>query len=435
MIDLFSAVLYFATDIVFQLYFFRKMPIKQGAYRYSWISFLLLIPLYIPAGYTGFIDNAAVRQILRVLAVYCFLLMTRARREYLFYRAMYFSLIYSTVSNLFMIPVVSLLRKGQLFPIASPFLNLFISRLIQAAVIFAFMYVMDRYAGVENISHVARPRYYIYAGLTTLAVYIKATLRAWYKAGNDPYSVNSNLLPLFILLSILATVALIEFAFSQKDLETSTRLQAMAMRRQYESMLARMEAEENTRSFIHDIKNHLLAIHALAGDPDRLKSYIDELFGQLESAQVIETGDALTNSIISDLLTRAESADVALNYHVNFSKVNFIRDKSLCTIVSNALDNALEAARTVTDKDKRRIHFKTGTYANMFIMRFENYYQDELDWNDDDLKTTKKHPQEHGYGLKNLRSEVAKYNGTVEIETTPDRLFRLTVMIPVPQYN
>ena len=431
-VDIFSMLAYIVSNTAILFYFFRDIPKKPGYMRYAWLSFVLDIPLYIPLGYPGFVDSAVIRQLLRILSVYCFQWMTLEKREACFYRAMYYSLIHSAASNIFMVPVLALLRNGRLLPIPSDFLNMVISRLLQESVIFGILYVMDRMASIASIKQVSKSRYLICSGLTVLSVYIRSTLRGWYRVGNDPYSISSNLLPLFVLLSILVTVVLIEYAFTQKDMETESRLQALAMRRQYEAVKSRLEADERTRIFRHDMKNHLMALRGISNDSERVRSYLEELLGQMETVTPVETGDDLINGILSDVAARASAADISINYHADFSCTDFIKDRSLCTIVSNALDNALEAAAKVLDADRRRIHLKTGIYANMFVMRFENYYRDVLDWNEGNIKTTKQHPEEHGYGLRNIKAEVEKYDGTVGIETTSDRLFRLTIMIPIP---
>ena len=127
---------YLVSNTAILLYFFRDIPKKPGYMRYAWLSFVLDIPLYIPLGYPGFVDSAVIRQVLRILSVYCFQWMTLEKREVCFYRAMYYSLIHSAASNIFMVPVLALLRNGRLLPIPSDFLNMVISRLLQESVIF-----------------------------------------------------------------------------------------------------------------------------------------------------------------------------------------------------------------------------------------------------------------------------------------------------------
>ena len=64
------------------------------------------------------------------------------------------------------------------------------------------------------------------------------------------------------------------------------------------------------------------------------------------------------------------------------------------------------------------------------IVRFENYCEDNLDFNENLPVTTKKDTQFHGYGLKSLRYTVKKYGGEVDV-STQDNWFDLKILIPM----
>ena len=53
----------------------------------------------------------------------------------------------------------------------------------------------------------------------------------------------------------------------------------------------------------------------------------------------------------------------------------------------------------------------------LLLLRFENYYDTELNYQAEHFITTKRDKEFHGYGLKSIRYTVNKYDGAVSIDT------------------
>ena len=64
------------------------------------------------------------------------------------------------------------------------------------------------------------------------------------------------------------------------------------------------------------------------------------------------------------------------------------------------------------------------------IIRFENYCEEELIFEQNLPVTTKKQAEFHGYGLKSLRHTVHKYGGEVDINVE-EHWFYLKILIPI----
>lgn len=102
----------------------------------------------------------------------------------------------------------------------------------------------------------------------------------------------------------------------------------------------------------------------------------------------------------------------------------------ICSIFGNALDNAIECEKKIKDYDKRMIHINAFSEKNFLIIRFENYYEGDIQFEKGLPVTTKKQAAAHGYGLKSLRYTVHKYDGEVNIDTD-DSWFSLRILIPL----
>ena len=88
----------------------------------------------------------------------------------------------------------------------------------------------------------------------------------------------------------------------------------------------------------------------------------------------------------------------------------------------------------IPEKEKRLIHVTVSKQRNFLILRFENYYEDKLQYNEGALTTTKKEKEYHGYGLKSIKYTVDKYEGAVSIDTK-DNWFDLKILIPMKEYK
>lgn len=102
----------------------------------------------------------------------------------------------------------------------------------------------------------------------------------------------------------------------------------------------------------------------------------------------------------------------------------------ICSIFGNALDNAIECEKKITEKEKRMIHVSVFVQQSFLIIRFENYYEEELTFEQNLPITTKKEAEFHGYGLKSLRHTVHKYGGELDINAE-DNWFNLKILIPI----
>lgn len=104
----------------------------------------------------------------------------------------------------------------------------------------------------------------------------------------------------------------------------------------------------------------------------------------------------------------------------------------ICSIFGNALDNAIECELKIPDKEKRLIHVTVSKQKMFLILRFENYCEETLQYQEGALVTTKKEKEFHGYGLKSIQYTANKYEGAVSMNVE-DNWFELKVLIPMGQ--
>ena len=136
----------------------------------------------------------------------------------------------------------------------------------------------------------------------------------------------------------------------ERQREEATRLLA-AQEKYYAMLLAR---DEETVAFRHNIRNHLTCLRALCegGEYDKLRSYLDTMaLSAPVSGRAVHTGDRLADVIIGDLAAKWPEVDVKI--FGTLPEASGISDMDLCTVLSNLLTNAFEAARECEDRTVR----------------------------------------------------------------------------------
>lgn len=87
-------------------------------------------------------------------------------------------------------------------------------------------------------------------------------------------------------------------------------------------------------------------------------------------------------------------------------------------ILTNLLDNSMEAVKSVEDK---RIGIYIVYNKNRLQIKIDNLFEGERIKEKGHYVTTKADREGHGYGLKNVAKIVKKYDGIFEIREEGDR--------------
>lgn len=134
------------------------------------------------------------------------------------------------------------------------------------------------------------------------------------------------------------------------------------------------------------------------------------------------------NAVINAKYNLAEKLDIPCFINMELKKVYDMDDVSLCTIFANLLDNALEAASGIPEKEKRRLSLKARLVGDALCIEVENTFAGEVKEAKGRLVTTKEKAEGHGYGLRSVRDVVELYGGHIQI-SHEDGIFRVTIWI------
>ena len=96
----------------------------------------------------------------------------------------------------------------------------------------------------------------------------------------------------------------------------------------------------------------------------------------------------------------------------------------ICTIFSNVLSNALEAA---ADTEEKYVSLECRYTDSSIIIVVKNSFNGEQPGGSVQLKTRKENVDYHGYGLENMKDSINKYKGAFYIETK-ENIFTLKIL-------
>ena len=206
-------------------------------------------------------------------------------------------------------------------------------------------------------------------------------------------------------------------------------IQKEALRKQhYEIMESKYD---KSNEIIHDIKNHLLYISSLAYE-DRNHKIIDYIKSINEDINqvgyIIVTGNKILDIIVNEKIESIKSSNIKFNHSVENIKLDFMDKKDLVTIVGNLIDNAIEGCRHSKEKT---INFEMYSFNDFIVIKVINNCEMKPKVRRSILQTNKLQRDYHGYGIKNIRRALGKYEGDLIWEyDEKSNEFKVVIMMP-----
>lgn len=193
-----------------------------------------------------------------------------------------------------------------------------------------------------------------------------------------------------------------------------------------------MEAyNQNMSRYKHDMMNHLNSIYGMLekGDIEETKKYLLSFTANLQSVKpVINTGNSVIDVILNSKVDLAKKNNISCHNNIVVPPDIDIDSVDLSIILSNLLDNAIEANLKISSQ--RFIDTNIHIYKNSLFISVKNSFNGQIKTLNSTFISTKKNAENHGLGLKNVEFVVHKYNGTLTTEYD-QHIFTLSIMLPL----
>lgn len=168
------------------------------------------------------------------------------------------------------------------------------------------------------------------------------------------------------------------------------------------------QQNEMLKTITHDEKNHLIAIKALADDPD-VSAYIDKIYGEIKYHSMFgNTQNRFLDLLLNKYKSICYSNGITFDFSIKTANLSFMEAPDMITLVSNILDNSVEAAMQSSEK---RIELSINKVNKFDIFTCTNSCDSRPHAIGKMLQTTKKAKGFHGFGMRSVKAIVSKYNG------------------------
>ena len=181
---------------------------------------------------------------------------------------------------------------------------------------------------------------------------------------------------------------------------------------------------EKTKSFRHDIKNHITVIKNLLlnSELEHSLKYINEMEDLTEELSFpCSTDNPIVDILLENKLGLAKSNGINVHCSLILPNPCPVRDIDFCIILSNALDNAICACKNISSDTEKYIQLTGSIQGDFLLLEIENSYQGN--------GLFKK-----GTGLSNIQSVADKYHGTTSVKIQ-NKTFTLSVLLIIPQHS
>lgn len=219
---------------------------------------------------------------------------------------------------------------------------------------------------------------------------------------------------------------------NQLEMRRNADLLSTQMRLEKESFKRIEESYNRTRELRHDLKNHIYVLKGITenGTKEEVLSYLEKMTDAVEEATYISmSGNSAVDAILNEKLIDARKNGVSTQFDITPLRELKISAMDVCTILSNALDNAVEACVKFEQPGDRYIDVKIEDGENEMIISVKNPSTEAPKRRAGAYVSRKKDKENHGLGLKSIKRTVDKHKGDMLVKYE-DGVFNLVISLP-----
>ncbi len=242
------------------------------------------------------------------------------------------------------------------------------------------------------------------------------------------------LVSISLLISIILNAYIFKKIIQVKDIEQKNLLMEQQFKLQLNHSKNLEGLYSGIRSIKHDMNNHLLCLKNLAqnGNVEEINNYLHTLGQTIEKLDYnIKTGNAISDAIINEKYNIAKMGNIKFDCDFILPNELILDSVDLCVVLSNSLDNAIEACMKIQDETvDKEISITSYIQGLYLIIEVSNTIVDKLQCNGNKIATTKQDKTNHGIGISNIEMIAKKYNGIVDVIIEKNK-FILNVMLKI----
>ena len=231
---------------------------------------------------------------------------------------------------------------------------------------------------------------------------------------------------LLVLLLLFCTIFLLMANSLNRNARLQQENQLLSMQQQrYESLKAAIEEARQAR---HDLRHQLCQLAALAeeGNLEKIKAYLSGAVSRIPSLELHFCENRAADGVVGYYCALAKREQIPFSVQLDLPECLPVDEIDLCLVLSNLLENALEASLR-TAPARRRIELTAYLHGNsLALIQVENTYDGVIREKGGVFLSSKR--KGDGVGIQSVR-HIAEKSGGVSTVTYQDGLFCAKVML------
>ena len=314
---------------------------------------------------------------------------------------------------------------GNIFAIMleQKFFSVFYSGFIQRLIVCLFVklfnaatfYVIFRL--VRKVNHDVRDKFWRIFGLTMFAFWLVSTSCLYiytHYVGNLYFDIMYTAIAVSFFIMSIAVIYF--FAKVNIGLQNDSKLFLLESNFNLlqEQIAVQKQNIEGFHKLRHDMKNHIANVRSLIEKGNIQEALL--LLGKTDSAYEniklidLNSGNSFVDAILLSKFALAKSKNIAVNYSLESISEMQIEPMDISSLLSNLLDNAIEASEKADEPVINLCIFKQNAY---YVINIENSICENslLPNGNYAAVSTKPNSALHGYGMQIIDDIAQKYDG------------------------
>lgn len=251
--------------------------------------------------------------------------------------------------------------------------------------------------------------------LMLTGITIVVLLMAWIDGGSNDVTILTLSLGL-MMMNVMFYFTMWEIVSKERE-NQEYRLSQEKVRGQirlYESM---EEAYREQRKRVHEFKNHMGCIQGLLEleNAPEAKEYVNKIQTAMAADDNwVKTGNVIVDVIVNQKYREALKEHITFVMHLDKLECFPLQEEDTVILLSNLLDNALEACKKIPNPAERVIKIRLMQKGTEYLLVVNNTVQEAVAIKNDVAETTKADKYQHGIGMHNIKEVLRKYDAAGE---------------------
>ncbi len=277
------------------------------------------------------------------------------------------------------------------------------------------LYAVYRLLSEERLDAI-REVWLHYSFVITVFQFVAAVFVSFYPL-DGTQTENAPLIAVVAVSFLIMSLMVINF-FTEICNAYKREKQIYALRSDYsavkEQLAVQFQTSKRLKKIRHDIKNHLMSAAMLIenGESSKAKKLLSEISENADKLQPVlseTTGNSLIDAVVAYKSAVCESKDLKFTYSLELLPEIKTPLSDISSVLSNLLDNAIEAAEKA---ETGTISLRVFAYKNYITIIVKNTFSQVYRQDTGKLFSKKNDSDSHGLGIE-IISEICEKNGGI----------------------